>query len=124
MSSLDYPYHVDGHGRTARTGAPEHVRDLIEQVLFTSPGERLMRPDIGAGLLALVFEPNSGTLAAALQMLVQSALQQHLSHLIAVNAVSVEHIDATLEVSVQYTLLGDDSTQQARFALPAPGVST
>ena len=62
----------------------DHIRDLIEQVLFTSPGERVMRPDFGSGLLALVFEPNSTTLAATTQFLVQGALQQHLSHLIAV----------------------------------------
>ena len=43
----------------AATSDDDHIRDLIEQVLFTSPGERVMRPDFGAGLLALVFEPNS-----------------------------------------------------------------
>ena len=91
MPTLDFPYHFDGRGRTATTGEADHIRDLIEQVLFTSPGERVMRPDFGAGLLALVFEPNSSTLAATTQFLVQSALQQHLSHLIAVNAVTVEN---------------------------------
>lgn len=118
MPTLDHPYHFDGQGRTASTAPADHVRDLIEQVLFTSPGERVMRPDFGAGLLALVFEPNSSTLAATLQFLVQSALQQHLSHLIAVNAVAVENIDAALQVTVQYVVLADGSTQQAGFALP------
>ena len=118
MQTLDHPYHFDGRGRTALTGEADHVRDLIEQVLFTSPGERVMRPDFGAGLLALVFEPNSSTLAATLQFLVQSALQQHLSHLIAVNAVTVENIDAELRVIVQYAVIADGSTQQASFALP------
>ena len=56
---LDFPYHFDGRGRTATTGRDDHIRDLIEQVLFTAPGERVMRPDFGSGLLALVFEPNS-----------------------------------------------------------------
>jgi uncharacterized protein len=118
MQTLDHPYRFDGRGRTATTGEKDHVRDLIEQVLFTSPGERVMRPDFGAGLLALVFEPNSSTLAATTQFLVQSALQQHLSHLIAVNAVTVENIDAALHVAVDYVLLGDGSRQQASFALP------
>ena len=90
MADLDFPYHFDGRGRTATTDRDDHIRDLIEQVLFTSPGERVMRPDFGAGLLQLVFEPNSTTLAATTQMLVQSALQLHLSHLIAVQAVEVE----------------------------------
>ncbi len=121
MTTLDHPYHFDGQGRTAATEEADHVRDLIEQVLFTAPGERVMRPDFGAGLLALVFEPNSGTLAATLQFLVQSALQQHLAHLIAVNAVAVENIDAALQVTVQYVVLADGSTRQAGFALPGAG---
>jgi uncharacterized protein len=122
MSELDFPYHFDGRGRTAKTGKVDHIRDLIEQVLFTSPGERVMRPDFGAGLLALVFEPNGSTLAATTQFLVQSALQQHLSHLIAVNAVSVDNLDAALQVTVQYALLADGSAQQASFSLPGRGV--
>lgn len=121
MQTLDYPYHFDGSGRTALTGAADHIRDLIEQVLFTSPGERVMRPDFGAGLLALVFEPNSSTLAATTQFLVQSGLQQHLSDLIAVNEVVVENIDAALQVTVRYTLLADGTAQQASFAVPGGG---
>lgn len=121
MNTLDFPYHFDATGRTASTGDADHIRDLIEQVLFTSPGERVMRPDFGAGLLALVFEPNSTTLTATTQFLVQSALQQHLSGLIAVDAVSVDNIDAILQVTVRYTVLADGSAQQAVFAVPGGG---
>lgn len=119
---LDFPYRFDGGGRTAVTGRRDHIRDLIEQVLFTSPGERVMRPDFGSGLLALVFEPNSTALAATTQMLVQGALQQHLSHLIAVQGVEVINDDGTLRVDVRYTVLLDRSTHVASF--DAPGSST
>jgi uncharacterized protein len=115
---LDFPYRFDGRGRTATTDRDDHIRDLIEQVLFTAPGERVMRPDFGSGLLALVFEPNSDTLAAATQMLVQGALQQYLSHLIAVQGVEVTDDDAALRVNVQYTVLLDRSTHSATFAVP------
>ena len=118
MNTLDHPYHFDGRGRTASTHTLEHIRDLIEQVLFTSPGERVMRPDFGAGLLALVFEPNSTPLAATTQFLVQSGLQRHLSDLIVVNAVTVDNDAAALRVTVVYTVLEDGSAQQASFALP------
>ena len=121
MATLDYPYHFDGRGRTATTEPADHIRDLIEQVLFTSPGERVMRPDFGAGLMALVFEPNSTTLAATIQFLVQTGLQQHLSNLIAVNAVTVENIDATLQVTVRYTVLADGTPQEAGFPVPGGG---
>jgi len=115
---LDFPYRFDSRGRTAATDRNDHIRDLIEQVLFTAPGERVMRPDFGSGLLALVFEPNSSTLAATVQMLVQSALQQHLSHLIAVQGVEVRNDEGALRVDVRYVVLSERSTQQATFIAP------
>jgi phage baseplate assembly protein W len=119
MPNVDFPYHFSATGRTATTDRDDHIRDLIEQVLFTAPGERVMRLDFGAGLLALVFEPNSTTLAAATQMLVQSSLQLYLSHLIAVQAVEVTNDDSALRVDVRYTVLLDRTTHEASF--PGPG---
>jgi len=116
MPHLDHPFHIDALGRSAQTDDADHLRDLIAQVLFTAPGERVMRPDFGSGLLGLVFEPNSSTLAATTQMLVQGALQQHLGHLIAVHAVEVAPVDAALEVSVQYVVLRDRTAREARFS--------
>ena len=118
MATLDHPYHFDGSGRTATTTDADHIRDLIEQVLLTSPGERVMRPDFGAGLLRMVFEPNSTAVAATTQFVVQSALQQHLGHLIAVNAVIVECIDSTLQVTVRYIVLGEGTGRESTFAVP------
>jgi phage baseplate assembly protein W len=118
MNDVDYPYHFDARGRTATTGRDDHIRDLIEQVLFTAPGERVMRPELGSGVLALVFEPNSTTVAATTQMLVQGALQHHLSHLIAVQAVEVSSVEGLLQVEVRYVVLLDRSTHSARFVAP------
>lgn len=99
---IDYPLHFDNRGRTAETSDEDHIRDLIEQVLFTTPGERVNRPSFGSGLLQLVFAPNSDTLAAATQMTVQGALQQWLGDLITVQSVDVENEDSVLRVRVQY----------------------
>lgn len=118
MNDVDFPYHFDDRGRTATTGRDDYIRDLIEQLLFTAPGERVMRPDFGSGILALVFEPNSVTLAATTQMLVQGALQQYLSDLIAVQAVEVSSDDGVLRVDVTYTVLLDRSTHSASFVAP------
>jgi uncharacterized protein len=101
---IDYPFHIDPQGRTASTSEDEHVRDLIEQVLFTSPGERVNRLTFGSGLLQLVFEPNSDILASVVQLSVQGALQQWLGDLIAVEAVQVENRDSSLEITIQYIL--------------------
>jgi phage baseplate assembly protein W len=118
MPTLDFPYHFDALGRTAGTALEDHVRDLIEQVLLTAPGERVMRPAFGSGLLALVFEPNSSTLAATTQYLAHASLQQHLGHLIAVQAVDVTAEDSTLTVDVRYSLLADAVARSASFQLP------
>ena len=118
MATLDHPYHFDGGGRTATTTDADHIRDLIEEVLLTSPGERVMRPDFGAGLLRMVFEPNGAAIAATTQFVVQSALQQHLGHLIAVSAVVVENIDSTLRVTVRYVVLGEGTGRESTFVVP------
>jgi phage baseplate assembly protein W len=101
---VDFPYAVDRRGRTAATGEDEHVRDLVEQVLFTAPGERVNRPSFGSGLLQLVFAPLSDELASATQFLVQGALQQWLGDVIEVEAVEVEGEDSTLGMRVIYSV--------------------
>ena len=112
---IDYPFHPDDRGRTAQTTEEEHIRDLIEQVLFTSPGERVNRPDFGSGLMQLVFAPNSDELATATQFMVQGALQQWLADLIQVEAVEVESEDATLTVTVQYVVRRNQQRRVAEF---------
>jgi uncharacterized protein len=106
---IDYPFHFDGRGRTASAGYPNHVRDMIEQLLFTNPGERVNRPDFGSGLLQLVFAPNSPELAAALQYSVQAALQRWLGDIIDLQAVEVLSEDSSLRIAVEYVIreLGD-----------------
>jgi phage baseplate assembly protein W len=113
---IAFPYRVDGTGRTAAAENDDaHIRDLIEQVLFTVPGERVMRPDFGCGLLQLVFAPNNVALVATLQALVQGALQQTLGSRIRVDDVTAFSEDATLTVEVQYTVLRTQVTQSASF---------
>ncbi len=116
MMQIDYPFHIDGRGRTADTDQDDHIRDLIEQVLFTAPGERVNRPAFGSGLLQLVFAPNSDELATATQFIVQGALQQYLSDLIQVQTVKVESEASTLQVTVEYMILRNQQNQVARFS--------
>lgn len=111
---VDFPYHIGSNGRTAETPIEEHVRDLVEQVLFTSPGERVNRPELGSGLLQMTFEPNSDELAATTQFLVQGALQQWLGDLIVVEAVTVQAVESEFRVFVQYMIR---RTQQRREEL-------
>ena len=113
---LDFPYHFDGRGRTASTDDEEHVRDLIEQVLFTQPGERVNRPDFGSGLLALTFAPLSEELVAATTFLVRGALEQWLGQIVTVEALEVTHHGGTLRVTVNYALRRTGEQRSAAFA--------
>lgn len=111
MTQIGYPFHFDNSGHTASTSTQGHIRDMIEQILFTSPGERVNRPDFGCGIQQLVFMPNSDALAAATQLMVQGSLQQWMGDLIEVEGVNVQNNEATLVVLVQYTVR---LTQQRR----------
>ena len=113
---IDFPWTFDERGRTAANGYDAHIRDLIETVLFTAPGERVNRPDFGSGILQLVFAPNDAALAAALQLTVHGALQPWLGDLIAVQNVAVESSEGTLRVAVDYIVRKSGSPAQALFA--------
>ena len=114
--NVAFPYRVAGRGRTAAAEDDDrHLRDLIEQLLFTVPGERVNRPDFGCGLMQLVFAPNSVELAATLEALVQGALQQWLGHLMRIDEVGTSSEDATLTVVVRYTVLRTQASKIASF---------
>jgi hypothetical protein len=112
---IDFPFQFDTAGGTATTDHEDHIRDMIEQFLFTAPGERVNRPEFGSGLMQLVFAPNSDELAAALQHTVQAGLQRYLADLIRVHEVAVTAEDAALHVTVRYQILRTGHTTTATF---------
>jgi uncharacterized protein len=118
---LDFPFDFDGSGRAARTDPDDHVRDMIYELLFTNPGERVNLPDFGCGLLQMVFRPNSETLAAATQLLVQGALQQWLGDVIAVQKLSVNNIEERLEINLVYVRRDTGQQVQVQFVSPKGG---
>jgi phage baseplate assembly protein W len=111
MTHVDFPYRVDGRGGSALTDERDHIRDLVEQVLFTAPGERVNRPTFGCGLLQLVFQPSSEPLELAVRATVQASLQQWLGGLISVDQVKVLAEDSVIQVTVGYTVR---RTQESR----------
>jgi phage baseplate assembly protein W len=113
--NINYPFHFDGRGRTAGTDDNDHIRDMIEQLLFTNPGERVNRPDFGSGLQQLVFAPNSPELAAALQFAMQAALQTYLGDLIDLKALEVSAQESTLSVMVKYVVRRTQEEQTETF---------
>ncbi|HTR10460.1 MAG TPA: GPW/gp25 family protein [Paraburkholderia sp.] len=122
--NLAFPYALDPNGHTAQTSLVEHIAQMIEQILFTSPGERVNRPTFGSGTAQLVFAPNSDMLAAAQQNVIQASLQMWLSDLIRVQSVSAIAEDSTLLITVVYVVLAtqQQQTQQVVYgALAAVG---
>jgi hypothetical protein len=115
MSHFGFPFHVDATGRTASAAEDLHVRQLIEQLLFTEPGERVNRPDFGSGLRRLVFAGNSPEIASATEHLVQGALQRLLSDRVQVGAVQVRNVEERLEITVEYSLLRSAERRVVQF---------
>ena len=112
---LDFPFHLDGRGQTAETPEDDHIRDMILQVLFTSPGERVNRPDFGCGLKQFVFAPNSDALAAATQLLAQGSLQRWLDSVISVENVQVDAVESELRITVTYSKRSGGGTRRDVF---------
>ena len=117
---VGFPIRPDARGRTALADDRKHVRDLIELVLFTAPGERVNRPTFGSGLMKLVFDPNRREVATATQMLVQSSLQQWLGDLIEVEDATVEGGEETVLVTVVYRLVRTQERRAEQFTRPRP----
>lgn len=109
--NIAFPLFFDSRGGTATVPVDRHIRDMIEQLIFTSPGERVNRPDFGSGLLQMIFAPNSPELAATLQFTLQAALQQWMGDVIDVRDLGVTASDSTLTVELKYVVRATNETQ-------------
>ncbi|MBN3947604.1 GPW/gp25 family protein (plasmid) [Nostoc sp. UHCC 0926] len=120
VTNIDFPFHFDRYHRTASTSDASHIRDLIEQLLFTTPGERVNRPDFGCGVLSLIFAPNSPELATAMQITIQASIEHWLSDLIDLQTLEVTSVDASLYIVVEYFVQSSGESQTATFRTTMP----
>lgn len=118
MPYWSFPFRIDPRGRSAAVDADTHARELVEQVLFTAPGERVVRPDFGSGLPQLLFAPAGDTLASATEASVTAALQRWLADVIEVREVTVDHDEARLTVTVSYRVVATGTTDRATLSGP------
>jgi phage baseplate assembly protein W len=115
---LDYPYGVSGSGIPNTTPADDHLRDLILQVLFTNPGERVNLPEFGAGVQRLVFAPNNETLRTSAQFLISTNLQRWLGDRIDVEQVNVSSeagVEHLVTVEIVYTVKATQQRQSVQL---------
>jgi phage baseplate assembly protein W len=120
--NIGFPYAIGADGRTAVDTVEMHVRDMIEQLLLTNPGERVNRPDFGGGAFQLVFSPNSAELAATLQLTLQAAVQRYLADVLIVQKLAITAEDEKLQVVLNYMLRQTGAMATAQVEL-APGVA-
>lgn len=113
--NIAYPFHLNNKGRTALSTSDDHVREMLEQLLFTSPGECVNRPDFGSGIQQLVFEPTSPELATALQFALKAAIQRWLGDVIQLQALEVTS-RSTLSIVIQYIVQRTGEQQVAQFS--------
>jgi phage baseplate assembly protein W len=106
LRSIRYPLAVDaGLGRLEEeANYAAHVEQLIMQVLYTSPGERVNRPDFGCGVKRMLFAPNSEVAAGLAQVAIFEAMRRWLGSVLEVNDVTARAVNETLEVRIAYTL--------------------
>ena len=120
-----FPYDIASDGTTAvleshttsheTPGGGRHLRDLLEQLLFTAPGERVLRPDFGSGLQRMVFEPSGEALATALQAQMQAVILQHLGDRLELEGLEVEADNGSLRITVAYRPLHDGRRRLETF---------
>ncbi len=113
---IAYPFRIASDGGAANAGNADHIEQMIEQLLFTVPGERVNLPDFGTPVMQLVFRPGSDELATAAKFMIQGALQQYLGDVIQVQAVQVNTDDSTVSVKIAYTIKSTQQTQVAEFS--------
>lgn len=113
---VGFPLLIDGRGRLVSPDYDDHVRQMIELVLFTAPGQRVNRPDFGCGLLRLVFAPRNAETIAAVQFQTQSQLNQWLGHVIETRSVTVDLLgENALRVVVRYLVRRSGREKTATF---------
>jgi phage baseplate assembly protein W len=118
MIEVAFPYRLDDSGRTATATYPDHVTQMLEQLLFTRPGERVNQPELGCGLGDDVFGPNSPEVGAAIQIAVAAAIARWLNDVIAVTSLDVTSEESTLTVDLVYVLISTGAVGTSTVRIP------
>jgi phage baseplate assembly protein W len=113
LHALRFPFGIDAGGGRAmeETDYEAYVRQLIRQVLLVAPGERINRPDFGAGVRRMLFGANSPDTAAIARTFVYQALTRWLPTIIKVEDVAVTAEESTLRIDVRYLIIQRGETR-------------
>ena len=120
MTTMGFPFAATATGRTRAPDVETRVRELVEMLLFTIPGERVMRPDLGTPVAGLLFEAMNDALSAALQVAIHGALTQHLAALVDVREVDVSADGAVLDIRITFAPAGEPRARTIAFRRDRP----
>ena len=112
---IAFPYVFDIHQATGLADERAHIRQMLEQLLFTMPGERVNRPDYGCAVQRMVFAPANSEVVATLQTLIESEIHRRLGDVLTLRRLEVSASDGVLEVLIEYRLPLDDAPWSERF---------
>ena len=116
MTRLAFPFAIapDGRSATVAYGDDDHVRQMLELLIFTMPGERVMRPDLGSPIRQMVFDAGNGPTAIALRATLEATIRQYLGHLLELHdlSVSFDEDNAAMLIEVTYEVLATKSAAQ------------
>ena len=115
QADIAFPLATGADGRVARVGTARHINDMIEQLIFTNPGERVNRPEFGGGMFQVIFAPNSVELQATVHFTLLAALQYYLGDLIEIAGLEIEIADEVFTLSLGYVILRTGERVAARF---------
>jgi uncharacterized protein len=118
VQAMRFPFQLSARGVVAESSFNDVIRQQLEQLLFTIPGERVNRPLFGCGVQRLVFAGTSADTIAAAEYVIATAIRTHMRDRISLDAVRVTVDDATLFIDILYTLSQSGAELAASFAQP------
>ena len=110
-----FPFQINHYGHINEADDEKHLRDMMEQILFTIQGERVNRPDFGCGVQLLVFSAIQPEMLTVKQSLIQMELQKYLGHLMQLREVKISTQDSQLNILIRYTSFADNQLHEAVF---------
>ncbi len=116
MSRLAFPFRPGNDGRSLAVtpGSAAHVRQMLEQLILTIPGERVMRNDFGSPAQQMLFGAGNGPAGFALEAALAASISQQLGRWLALEGLA-SHFDedrGVLIITVDYRLANDGSSNQ------------
>ena len=117
---MSFPFSMKGDG-VATSQRREHIKQLIEQVLFTNPNERVFRLEFGAGVRRLVFEGNRAALWELAKQRLSASLSEVLQGEVDPNSLDVDVSNQgdedTLHIHIRYRLAAINREEEFLFQI-------